>query len=63
MKAFLPLLAALLLTVPSIVSAEAPPAALDAKADQAWQVAWSRFFQKDVQTIMDYLSSYEPGKE
>ncbi len=58
-----PLLAALLLAIPSIVSAEAPPAALDGKMDQAWQVAWSRFFQKDVQTFMDYLSSYEPGKE
>lgn len=31
--------------------------------DQAWQVTWDRFFQKDVHTFMDYLSSYEPGKE
>lgn len=31
--------------------------------DQAWQVTWDRFFHKDVQTFMDYLSSYEAGKE
>ncbi len=29
----------------------------------AWEVVWERFFQKDVGTFMDYLSSYEPGKE
>ena len=42
-----------------------PPAAvaLGNKMDEAWGVTWSRFFQKDVQTFMDYLSSYEPGKE
>ncbi|QIF06177.1 hypothetical protein G5S37_26755 [Roseimicrobium sp. ORNL1] len=31
--------------------------------NEAWDVAWTRFFQKDVETFMDYLSSYEPGKE
>ncbi|TWU10331.1 hypothetical protein Pla52o_57050 [Novipirellula galeiformis] len=39
------------------------PAVLDAKMGQAWEVTWNRFFQKDVQTFADYLSSYEPGKE
>jgi hypothetical protein len=32
-------------------------------ADQAWDVVWSRFFQPDSQTFMDFLSSYEPGQE
>ena len=63
MKAILTFLAALLTAVLSPVTAEEPAAALDEKMDQAWQVAWDRFFQKDVQTFMDYLSSYEEGKE
>lgn len=63
MNAALVLLAAVLLAVPGTVRAEVPSAPLDEKMNQAWEVAWSRFFQKDVQTFMDYLSSYEPGKE
>jgi hypothetical protein len=38
-------------------------AVLDTKMGQAWEVTWNRFFQKDVQTFADYLSSYEPGME
>jgi hypothetical protein len=63
MKAIIALLSALLMTLPNALSAEVPAAALDEKMDQAWQVAWNRFFQKDVQTFMDYLGSYEKGKE
>jgi len=63
MKVTLAFLASLLMTVPITVSAEVRAAALEEKMDQAWQVAWGRFFQNDVQTFMDYLSSYEPGKE
>ena len=47
--------------------AEALPATasvtLNAKVEQAWDAAWNRFFQKDVHTFADYLSTYEPGKE
>ena len=63
MKATLALLASLMLTAPGTVNAEVRAAALGEKMDLAWQVAWSRFFQRDVQTFMDYLSSYEPEKE
>jgi len=63
MKITLALVAAHLATVLSAANAEVPIAALEKKMDQAWEVAWSRFFQKDSQTFMDYLSSYEPGKE
>lgn len=56
-----------LLFVASLVSAhaETPPAnaSLEKQMNQAWDVAWTRFFHKDVETFMDYLSSYEPGKE
>jgi hypothetical protein len=44
-------------------ASSAPAVSLEAKIDQAWNVVWSRFFQKDVQTFGDYLSSYESGKE
>src|SRR6478735_5550480 len=37
--------------------------ALEAKVNQAGEVAWDRFFIKDVQLFADYLSSYEKGKE
>lgn len=63
MKVTLVLFAALLLAVPNAFSVEAPDAAVNEKMNQAWEVAWTRFFQKDVGTFMDYLSSYEPGKE
>ena len=63
MKATLAFLAALFTTFLSTVTVAEPTAALQEKMDQAWQIAWSRFFQKDVQTFMDYLSSYEAGKE
>jgi hypothetical protein len=59
----LPLTALLVMAAPDAIPAETPAAALDQKMDQAWDVAWGRFFQKDVQTFMDYLSSYEAGKE
>ncbi|WP_206171115.1 hypothetical protein [Phragmitibacter flavus] len=47
------------------VNAGAPPVSreLEEKMDQAWEVSWNRFYHKDVETFMDYLSSYEPGKE
>ncbi len=31
--------------------------------DQAWEIAWSRFYLPKVQTFGDYLSSYEAGRE
>ncbi|KLU01163.1 putative transmembrane protein [Rhodopirellula islandica] len=40
-----------------------PPDTLKSQMDQAWEVTWGRFFQEDVQTFADYLSSYEPGQE
>jgi hypothetical protein len=63
MKATLTFLAAFLTAVSTTATAAEPKAAIHEKMDQAWQIAWSRFFQKDVQTFMDYLSSYEAGKE
>jgi hypothetical protein len=64
MKVILVLVAAALsIFVSGAVRAAEPAATLDEKMSQAWDIAWSRFFQKDVQTFMDYLSSYEPGKE
>lgn len=49
------------------LAAQAPtsisPNALKSQMDQAWAVTWDRFFQDDVQTFADYLSSYEPGQE
>jgi len=36
---------------------------LEQKMNQAWGAAWSRFFQADTQSFMDYLSSYESGRE
>lgn len=63
MKVALAALFALLMAVFSASNTAVHAAALDDKMDQAWQVAWDSFFQKDVQTFMDYLSSYEKGKE
>lgn len=65
MKFALALVAAAVLAIPITIRAEepVPAAALEQKMDQAWQVAWSRLFHKDVETFMDYLSSYEAGKE
>lgn len=61
---FVPILfAALFFFTLSTTYAETPAPKLEDKIDEAWQVTWTRFFQKDVQTFMDYLSSYEPGKE
>jgi hypothetical protein len=31
--------------------------------EQAWDIAWSRFYLPGVQTFGDYLSSYEKGRE
>lgn len=56
-------LAALVLAASTTLGAEVPAKALEEKMNQAWEVSWSRFFHKDVQTFMDYLSSYETGKE
>ncbi|TDU69408.1 hypothetical protein EI77_03061 [Prosthecobacter fusiformis] len=63
MKLPLALFTALIAVVVNLGHATTPSAALEAKMDEAWQVTWNRFFQKDVQTFMDYLSSYEAGKE
>lgn len=64
---FLSLLFSLLLAGLSPVRGEATPPGsapkLDAKINQAWEVAWDRFFIQDVQLFADYLSSYEKGKE
>lgn len=57
------LLTLLSVTVPTALGAAEPTATLETKIDQAWTVVWGRFFQPDSQTFMDYLSSYEPGKE
>jgi hypothetical protein len=53
----------LFLCNPAEVRGATPQADLETKMNQAWEVSWSRFFHKDVETFMDYLSSYEPGKE
>ncbi|HSJ03547.1 MAG: hypothetical protein ACAI34_22515 [Verrucomicrobium sp.] len=63
MKAALALFATLVLTFSIAPGAEPPTAVLEGKMNQAWQVTWDRFFQKDVETFMDYLSSYEAGRE
>lgn len=63
MKLSCALFAALVMSGGITVNAEVPLPALNEKMDQAWEVVWGRFFQKDVQTFMDYLSSYEAGKE
>lgn len=34
-----------------------------AKIDQAWEIAWSRFFRTETNLFYDWLSSYEPGAE
>ncbi|MFK5924465.1 MAG: hypothetical protein QM496_19990 [Verrucomicrobiota bacterium] len=57
------LLVAFLVAASGAAKAESTSAALEKKMDQAWEVAWGRFFHKDVETFMDYLSSYEEGKE
>lgn len=63
MKTTFAFLTALVLALTGTVHAASPTPALEKQMDQAWQVTWGRFFQKDVHTFMDYLSSYEPGKE
>ena len=40
-----------------------PDHEIAAKMEQAWELAWSRFYLPKVQTFGDYLSSYEPGRE
>lgn len=52
-----------LLCFPLLTSAQENADALAGKMNQAWDVMWSRFYQEEVQTFADYLSSYEPGKE
>jgi hypothetical protein len=68
LKRIIPWAAALLVagvvgSEPSHGQEATAPNALDAPMERAWQVVWDRFFHKDVQTFMDYLSSYEPGRE
>ncbi len=46
---------------PALAEGDSTP--LEKQTDQAWDVVWSRFYQEEVQTFADYLSSYEPGKE
>lgn len=55
--------AALVLGLLAAMQGSARADDLAAKAEKAWELAWSRFFQKDVEVFADYLSSYEPGKE
>ncbi len=57
------LIAVILFVASGIAAAESPAVALEKKMGQAWEVVWGRFFHKDVETFMDYLSSYEAGKE
>lgn len=57
------LVAAILALAPAVVQAGTTSPGLEEKAGQAWRVVWDRFFQADTQTFMDYLSSYEPGRE
>ncbi|WP_218280533.1 hypothetical protein [Verrucomicrobium spinosum] len=33
------------------------------QAEEAWTIAWQRFFSPKTELFYDYLSSYEPGKE
>lgn len=49
--------------VSTLTAAENRPALVEAKMEQAWEVAWQRFLQKDVRIFADYLSSYEAGQE
>jgi hypothetical protein len=53
------LIVAALLALP----AQAQEPAVSTQIEQAWDVAWSRFYLPKVQTFGDYLSSYEKGKE
>ncbi len=46
-----------------VFSEETSASALEEKMDQAWRVAWERFFHPETETFMDYLSSYESGQE
>jgi hypothetical protein len=57
------LLVILCVTFNSVSNAEPPKVTLEHQMEEAWNIAWSRFFQRDTQTFMDYLSSYEAGKE
>lgn len=45
------------------VASASPAATLETQMQQAWEVLWSRFYLKKVNTFGDYLSSYEAGKE
>ena len=45
-----------------LVGDEKVDEALSAQIEQAWRVTWDRFYLPKVQTLGDYLSSYEPGK-
>jgi hypothetical protein len=58
--------ALLALLVLPLIGQDKPAASMqqaNASMDQAWEVAWSRFYLPKVQTFADYLSSYEQGKE
>ncbi|QDT04376.1 hypothetical protein K227x_27670 [Rubripirellula lacrimiformis] len=55
--------AILLIAAPLSAGAEGPSPSIQTQIQQAWDVAWSRFYHPDSQTFMDYLSSYEAGKE
>lgn len=55
--------AAFVAMLPASLSAGPPATVLEEKAGQAWRAAWDRFFHPDTHTFMDYVSSYEPGKE
>jgi hypothetical protein len=56
-------IAILCLTTIQFHRADGAVPALEEKMDQAWEVTWTRFFHQDVETFMDYLSSYKSGKE
>lgn len=44
------------------VAAQEKALSLEKQMEQAWEVMWTRFYQEEVQTFADYLSSYEEGK-
>lgn len=56
----LPLIALLFISGRALADSPEPIAA---KIEQAWGIAWTRFYLPEVQTFGDYLSSYEKGKE
>lgn len=52
-----------IITAALLLGANVSAQVLSEQMDRAWEVTWSRFYLPSVQTLGDYLSSYEKGKE